>query len=253
MRDIPVFTTEYGVASLALREIPYRKEAYIRIQFTDQPKKLLEECIGFCRACGAEKIYAENHECLGQYPVYVSVVKMRGFAKVDDCKVESLWPVTEETFPQWQEFMNSCLKDVDNAATVESADGREILEQGGAYFVHRDGELLGAGWLKGGKLLLIASAIPGMGERVMHTLMSLQPDEPLELEVASTNHRAIRLYERQGFIKTEELRRWYKVFNGDKEKYLTNQQRCCILFQVSRKTPCQGEVRHGIAGNDTAV
>ena len=108
--------------------------------------------------------------------------------------------------------MNQRLKDVDNASTLLRQDEKNILERGGAYFVHRDGELLGAGWLKGGKLLLIASAIPGMGERVMHTLMSLQPDEPLELEVASTNHRAIRLYERQGFIKTEELRRWYKVF-----------------------------------------
>lgn len=211
MRDIPVFTTEYGVASLALREIPYRKEAYIRIRFTNQPKELLEECIGFCRACGAEKIYAENHESLEQYPVRISVVKMQGFARVDNNKVENLWPVTEETFPQWREFMNGRLKDVDNAATVESADKREILEQGGAYFVHREGELLGAGWLAGGKLLLIASAIAGMGERVMHTLMSLQPDEPLELEVASTNTRAIRLYEKLGFIKTEEMRRWYKI------------------------------------------
>ena len=52
MRDIPMFTTEYGVASLALREIPYRQEAFITIQATEKPKELLEECIGFCRACG---------------------------------------------------------------------------------------------------------------------------------------------------------------------------------------------------------
>lgn len=212
MRDIPVFTTEYGVASLALREIPYRQEAYIWIQSSCQPDELLAECIGFCRACGAEKIFAGNHEFLQKFPLYTTVNKMRGIARVDESNAEHLWPVTEQTVSRWREFMNQCLKDVDNASTLLRQDEKNILERGGAYFVHRDGELLGAGWLKSGKLLLIASAIPGMGERVMHTLMSLQPDEPLELEVASTNHRAIRLYERQGFIKTEELRRWYKVF-----------------------------------------
>lgn len=212
MRDIPVFTTEYGVASLVLREIPYRQEAYISTQSSLQPDQLLEECIGFCRACGAERIYAKNHDCLTKYPVHNSIIKMRGVAQVDESKVENLWPVTEETVSQWRQFMNERLKDVDNAETLERQREKEILERGGAYFVHRNGELLGGGWLVDGELLLIAGAVPGAGERVMHTLMSLQPDAPIELEVASTNTRAIRLYEKLGFLQTEELSRWYKVF-----------------------------------------
>lgn len=212
MRDIPMFTTEYGVASLVLREIPYRQEAYISIQSSLQPEQLLEECIGFCRACGAERIYAKNHDCLTKYPVHTSVIKMHGVAQVDESKVENLWPVTEETVGNWRQFMNERLKDVDNAQTLERQREKEILEQGGAYFVHRSGELLGGGWLVNGKLLLIAGAVPGAGERVMHTLMSLQPDAPMELEVASTNTKAIRLYEKLGFLQTEELSRWYKVF-----------------------------------------
>ena len=55
MKDIPVFTTEFGVASLILKEIPYRREAYIRIQTTQQPQELLKECISFCRMCGPGK------------------------------------------------------------------------------------------------------------------------------------------------------------------------------------------------------
>ena len=211
MRDIPVFTTEYGVASLALREIPYRQEAYICIQSSCQPEELLAECVGFCRACGAEKIFARNHEILEKYPLHTSIVKMRGIARVDDRKVENLFPVTEQTISKWREFMNQRLKDVDNAGTLVSQGEKEILESGGAYFVHKNGNLLGGGWLKEGELLLLA-AVPGAGERVMHTLMSLQPDQPMELDVASTNTRAIRLYEKLGFVKKLELRRWYKVF-----------------------------------------
>jgi predicted GNAT family acetyltransferase len=108
--------------------------------------------------------------------------------------------------------MNERLKNVDNAATLDGTSEKEILERGGACFVHKNGELLGGGWLANGELLLIAAAVPGAGERVMHTLMSLQPDEPIELEVASTNTRAIRLYEKLGFVKASELRQWYKVF-----------------------------------------
>ena len=33
----------------------------------------------------------------------------------------------------------------------------------------------------------------------------------VELEVVSTNQRAIRLYEKMGFIKTKEISRWYRV------------------------------------------
>ena len=58
MKDFPVFTTDYGVSSLILREIPYRREAYIHIQDVqpDQLAEHLRECVSFCRMAGAESI-----------------------------------------------------------------------------------------------------------------------------------------------------------------------------------------------------
>jgi hypothetical protein len=211
VKDFPMFTTEFGVASLILKEIPYRSEAYIIIQDTQQPEQLLQECISFCRMCGAEKIYARGHEITQGYPLHCAVYEMRAEVRVDDSKVEMLFPVTEETVGQWRQLMNDRLRSVDNAATLEKKDEKEIISSGGAYFVHSSGQLLGAGWLAVNELKLIASVQSGAGERVLHTLLSLAAGQEVKLDVVSTNERAIRLYEKYGFIKTAERRRWYRV------------------------------------------
>lgn len=211
MKDFPVFTTEYGVASLILKEVPYRQEAYIVIQSTEQPEELLAECISFCRAVGAERIYARGHEIAEKYPLHVIIYEMRGEMEADETLVTHLWPVTGETIGFWRQLLNEKMKNVDNAGTLEKKGENEILELGGAYFVHNDGQLLGAGWILGEELKLIAVTEKGAGERVFHTLLSAANPERLHLQVASTNDRAIRLYERMGMIKTAELRRWHRV------------------------------------------
>ena len=213
MRDFPVFATDFGVASLVLKEIPYREEAYITIQDVqpDGFEEHLKECVSFCRMAGAEKIYAKGHERLEQYPLHTAVYEMRGMAWVDKDQLESLFPVTEETVRQWRTIYNKRKRGIDNAGTLEARDEKRILESGGAYFVHADGELLGIGWMEDAKLLAVAAVQKGAGERVMHTLMSLVEGAGMTLEVASTNERAIRLYEKLGFLKTKEMSRWYHV------------------------------------------
>lgn len=213
MKDFPVFTTDWGVSSLILREIPYRQEAYIHIQDV-QPEGFeehMKECVSFCRMAGAEKIYATGHDLLEWYPLYASVYEMRGTAWVDREKLEHLFPVTEATVSRWRGIMNERLRNVDNAATLTAFDEKKIVESGGAYFIHHDGELLGVGWMDDTKLLLLAGVKSGAGERVMHTLMSLVEEADMTIEVASTNERAIRLYERLGFMKIREVLCWYRV------------------------------------------
>ena len=213
MRDFPIFTTEYGVSSLVLKEIPYRNEAYIRIRDVQEAffDDHLAECVSFCRMCGAERIYAEGNGKLERYPLYTAVYRMTDTARSDDEKIASLFPVTEETVGKWRQIYNEAMRTVDNAGTLESREEKQILESGGAYFVHKAGELLGIFWLEDNKLLAVAAVKKGAGETVMHTMMSLLEGETMELEVASTNHRAIRLYEKLGFVKTAEISRWYRV------------------------------------------
>ena len=213
MKDFPVFTTDWGVSSLILREIPYREEAYIHIQDV-QPEGFeehLKECVSFCRMAGAERVYATGSQLLQAYPEYMSVYEMRGTAWVDPEKLQNLFPVTDTTVSRWRSLMNERLRPVDNAATLTAFDEKKIVQSGGAYYIHRSGELLGLGWMEDTKLLLVAAVKPGEGETVMHSLMSLVEGADMTIEVASTNDRAIRLYEKLGFMKTREFAKWHKI------------------------------------------
>lgn len=211
MKDFPLFDTQYGIASLVLKEIPYKGIAYILLREVWDPEKLLSECVSFCRMCGAERIFATGHEYLTQYPLYTTVLEMGGEARVDPSELKSLFPVTESTVARWREIYNEKMRTVDNAATMTAFDEKRIVESGGAYFIHDHGELLGIGWLDAGELLALAAVKPGAGTAVMHTLMSLAEGTQLRLEVASTNERALRLYERLGFVKFREISPWYSV------------------------------------------
>ena len=142
MKNIPVFTTEYGVASLTLREIPYRNRAYIKIQSTSEPDKLMEECVAFCRACGAEWISAAGDAYLEQYPLITEMWLMtcnrESIGETDAC----LFPMTEATVDRWLQLYNQRMADVPNAAYLDSKDGKEFLENGDCYFVsYRDPNL----------------------------------------------------------------------------------------------------------------
>ena len=213
MRDFPIFTTEYGLSSLVLKEIPYKKQAFIHIRDVQEDgfREHLAECVSFCRMCGAEAIFAAGNEKLEAYPLYTSVLEMRGQITPDPGKVRHLFPVTESTVSKWRNIYNERMSGVDNAGTLESREEKKILESGGAYFVHDCGKLLGIGWLEGNKVLAVASVETGMGETVMRSLCSVINDDAVTLEVASTNLRAIRLYEKLGLVKTGEISRWYRV------------------------------------------
>lgn len=213
MKDIPIFTTDWGVASLILKEIPCKQIAYVKVQDVQQGhiKELCEECVGFCRAAGAETVIASGHPELECYPYFASVYEMRlsGFdrALTDAC----LFPVTEETVGKWRKIYNEKMAEVDYAVTMTAFDEKEIVNSGGTYFVHSCGKLLGIGWLNGSELMAVASVVPGMGELVTRTLLTAADSDSVRLQVVSTNERAVRLYHRMGFLMTREVNRGYRI------------------------------------------
>lgn len=212
MGDIPIFTTDFGVATLILKEIPYKKVAFVHVQDV-QPGGLephLAECVSFCRAAGAERVLAAGHPELERYPLNSVIWEMSLACEPQDPPA-MLWPVTEKTAPRWRELYNNAMAGQDHHATLTSFDEKKIIASGGAYFVHQAGNLLGLGWVEEDKLLALVSVKPGMGETVAQTLFTVMGTDRITLEVVAENKRAVALYRRMGFVTTREVRRWYKV------------------------------------------
>ena len=212
MQNIPIFTTENGVGSLILREIPYSKVAYIKIESTQSPREFLDECVSFCKAVGAENVYASGHDICQQFPFHTAILQMHCdrdiLADTDACLI----PVTEKMINRWIEVYNEKMRKVANSSHMNFFDGKKLLQKGNGYFIHKEGVLLGIGIASDEKIEAVAATQRGAGRDVVLALNHALFGERVVLEVASTNDKAIKLYESLGFIKTAELSRWYKIF-----------------------------------------
>ena len=104
------------------------------------------------------------------------------------------------------------MRKVANSAYMSFIDGNKLLKKGNGYFIHKDGELLGIGIASDETIEAVAAMQPGAGREVVLALNHALFGEQVILEVASTNNKAVKLYESLGFIKTSELSRWYKIF-----------------------------------------
>ena len=211
MRDFPIFTTQNGVGSITLKEVSYKGIAYIKIQSSMQPELFLKECVDFCKMAGAEKIYASGHEMLEQYELHNSICQM---SVLRECLPETdayLFPVTEKTAERWRSIYNEKMRPIDNSATMTREDMKVLIQHGGGYFVHRAEELLGIGIARGETVESVIAVKPGAGREVLLALCGSLTSERVILEVASTNLRAIKLYESLGFLNVSELSCWYDV------------------------------------------
>ncbi|MBQ7341142.1 MAG: hypothetical protein IJW41_03140 [Oscillospiraceae bacterium] len=207
MKDLPAFTTENGVASIVLQEIPYSKTAYVILRDSLSPTEFIKECGDFCRAAGAERVYATGHDVLTEYPYHTAIWKMEGQGLPDLGAV--CVPVTEDTLAWWCAIYNRKMASVPNAVYM-GKHKKELILAGGCFIYEKE-VLLGIGMVSDG-IDAVASLVPGGGEKIVSSLCHKLGKKKITLQVALENQKAVSLYERLGFQKQAELGKWYKIF-----------------------------------------
>ena len=211
MRDIPVFTTQNGVASLTLKEIPYSGAAYVKIHDSAEPALFIKECSDFCRLAGAEHVYASGSDVLKDYPLHTVILRMCCSKDILPDTDAVLFPLQEKNLNEWRELYNKRMSGIPGASFMTISDSQKILSDGNGYFVHRGNALLGIGVASLDTISCVISVVPGAGQEVLSALSRALSSDTVTLEVASTNAAAIALYQRLGFIQADEISVWYKI------------------------------------------
>ena len=212
MRDIPVFTTQNGVASLILKKIPYTKEAFVHVRDSLTCAELLKECIDLCRMAGAEIVYATGHNSLTAYPLACVVHRYR-VARLALPKTDAIaLPATMEQKDWWRKVYNQKMEMVHAAAPLALTDTEQLIHDGQAFCVCKDCLILGIGVACDGMIQAVASLQPGAGRDVVLALAATLATPDVTLHVAGTNSKALRLYNDLGFLECGALEHWYKIF-----------------------------------------
>ncbi len=213
MKDIPIFTTAAGVASLVLREIPVWGKAYVlpRGAFTSAAE-LAAECAAFCRMAGAKQVSirldSPAEGCAFSHEIWE--LARPGDDLPTPERILPLVPLTAENGEAYRALFNRRFRAVSGAAHC-AADDLKALS--GAWLCEQGGALLGLGQVTDGELRAIAAAKPGVGYDLALALLKTCPSETYTLRVASDNAPALRLYERLGFEKRAVISRWYRVLD----------------------------------------
>lgn len=210
MKNLPMFTTEYGVASLTLEKIPYTHQAYIVIQDTCDPGKLLKDCADFCCAAGAEQVYATGNFIPKEYPLYTEIIVMSRRLQDIPETVAELVPVDNETLSCWREIYNEKMRNVPNAAFLSIRDSEKVLN-GNAYFIYKEDKMLGIGQIGENTINAVAAVAPGGGKDTVLALCGAIRADSVFLEVARNNQPAIKLYSGLGFSEISTISKWYKI------------------------------------------
>ncbi len=215
MKDIPVFTGGGGIATLILKEIPYKNTAYVllRSYLPQQRRLFFEECWRFCRAAGAQRVLLCAQTPEPDLPLEYELLKLVRPAglPLPVWPEVTLRPVTPDSLEQYVEIYNQLFLQVPGAATYTMQTAGRLLE-GGAYFAVKGQRVVGIGQLSGQQVLCIG-VLPqyrGMGSQVLAALLQTLEQE-VTLQVASDNAAALRLYQKFGFQRQSVLSYWYDL------------------------------------------
>ena len=221
MKDIPIFTGQYGMGSLVLREIPYKRCAYVLVRSArdGHMRDFLEECSAFCRAAGADWVLASAQEPLTFLP---HVHDMLEYVCPRDqlpppLEPVPLEPLTDRTAEHFRQLYNRLFQAIPNAATCTPEDLRRLREKSRAFLATVGGETAGLCQWRGSELEAIGvlPSFRGLGHRLALTAFSQMEGEVFTLRVSSSNAPALRLYQKLGFDRKRVLSRWYALAGAD--------------------------------------
>lgn len=212
MKNIPFFTTSAGVTGLVLEEIPYKKEAYIKIHTAVDPESLLQDAVTFCKAVGANAIYASGDALLEKYPLHTEILKLQCSKVMLQSTQATLCSVEENTAEQWRGVYNTNMRYVPNAATISKSSMVDLAKAGGCYFVYSGEVLIGIGKVNGSNVDAIVSLVQGMGKDVMLALCGMVTADRVTVEVANNNIPAMKLYQKLGFVELDKIAKWFRVY-----------------------------------------
>lgn len=216
MVNIPVFTTDVGVATLILREIPQFGRAYVLPRsFFGAPEVLVRECAAFCRSVGAERVDVQLSAAAPGTAFSCEIWELTRPALPAPESGLLLEPLGPEMLDVYRALYNRRFRAVDNAASCSAQDAREAAQKG-AYLLLEQGEAIGLGQIWDGELYAVAAGRPGLGYALTCALLQKAVPGPVRLQVASSNAPALRLYERLDFEKTGVRSRWFRVLPEDR-------------------------------------
>lgn len=215
MKDIPIFTGAHGVATLVLRQIPHSGCGYVIVRSVwDDAAAFLEECRGFCRACGAEQVYAswELQELPAEHAYDMLQMEMKK-SDLPSGEQPELEDLTEENGEEFLAVYHKCFLQLPGAAAYDGTDLRRLLEEQSAWLVRCDGVCAAIAEVSknGLEAIGVLPQFRGLGYGLAIAALNRVPSVTLQLKVASTNQKALALYERLGFRQTGVVSRWWKL------------------------------------------
>lgn len=222
LKNIPLYIAQGGTASLVLKEIPHRGIGYVllRTVLPGQLAEVVEECAGFCRSCGADRVLVSQgpeplDSLVHDHDMLLLRVEKRCLPAVDT--PVTLVPLDPDNDAIYQRIYNVCFADVSGAATYDREAIARIYREAQLGFLALDpaGAPMGMGELHGNELAAIG-LLPeyrgrGRGRDLALTLLHHCPGPEITLTAASDNHAALALYNGLGFTVRRKISAWYQA------------------------------------------
>lgn len=205
------------MASLILKEIPYSGAAYVLVRsvWNGQTAALLEECAAFCRAAGAERVYAsDGKNDLPSEHAYdmVMLTMQREDLPHSDCFAE-LEPISAQNGAEYLAVYNACFREIPGAASYGKKDLQRLIEHKSGFLTRKNGVCAGVAELENDELagICVLPEYKGLGYDLALTALKRLETPVVRLKTASTNKKALSLYHRLGFGNETLISRWWLI------------------------------------------